>query len=309
MVLFLVPLGLGGLSLAWRRQTQVWSAPEWVAQIFFWLALLALVLVVVLYAGTWLRHAAAARAEAGRADLLPYLGTAPAAILVVAAAGDDVATGLARGLWWVGALAQLVATVWIVDILVRRFDARSGRPDPAWLVPAVGALTVALGARTLGSVDLAWLAFGAGVVLWLGLWPLLVIRPQDGPGDRSAQDASTVAWPVAAPAAAMWAWQSLTGNVDDPVGRVLLAATLLFLVLGLVRLRELLAAPFTLTAWAYGFASSAAAVAAITMAGARPGLGYTVLASFLLTVATVATLAVGALSVRALLRRRLLAAE
>lgn len=227
---FLVVLGLAGLSSAWLRANQVWGAPEWIARVLFWLALVAFALVALLYAGKWLRHPAAARAELARPGALPLVAGPTTSVLVLAAAGADSVSGPARALWWVGALAHLVITVWVTDAFFVRPASAHERSAPVWLLPAVGALAMPLAARAVGSVELAWVGFGAGVVLWLGLWPSLASRPwaePAGPVGPAGQavpngpdgDVTTRALFVAAPATAMWAWQSLTGGVDDPVGR------------------------------------------------------------------------------------------
>ena len=111
----------------------------------------------------------------------------------------------------------------------------------------------------------------------------------------------TLAILIAPPAVAMLAWQSLTGEVGDPVGRILYAAAMFFVILLAVQFGRLRRVPFALPYWAYTFPLAAASAAAVTVAGsdAVSGVAYDVVAVLLLTASTVLVLVVATLTLRA----------
>ena len=125
------------------------------------------------------------------------------------------------------------------------------RPDigptamtPAWFIPVVGNVITPLAAAQLGSVELAWFAFGVGIVFWLGLLPLLLQRVLLHDPPLPAKLLPTIAIFIAPPAVAMLSWQALTGVADGPVVRVLYAAAMVFVVLLLAQVPRLRRLPF-----------------------------------------------------------------
>ena len=65
ITLFASVMGLGGLSLAWRRAALVWGVTPRISEAIFWVALATFGLLAGLYAAKWARHPAAARADSG----------------------------------------------------------------------------------------------------------------------------------------------------------------------------------------------------------------------------------------------------
>ena len=167
-------------------------------------------------------------------------------------------------------LGHLAATLAVLSVWFSRPDIGPAAVTPAWFIPVVGNVITPLAAAQLGSVELAWFAFGVGVVFWLGLLPLLLQRVLLHDPPLPAKLLPTIAIFIAPPAVVMLSWQALTGVVDGPVVRMLYAAAMVFVVLLLAQVPRLRPLPFALPWWAYTFPLAAASAAAISMAGARP---------------------------------------
>jgi tellurite resistance protein len=309
VTLFASVMGLGGLSIAWRRAARVWDLPQWPALTLLAVATLAFLVVGALYAVKWVRHPVAARAELHHPVRMTFAPALTIAVLVLATAGQDVAPTLASALWWVGAVGHLVATVAVLSVWFSRPDIGAGAVTPAWFIPVVGNVVTPLAAARLGSVELAWFAFGVGLVFWMGLLPLLLHRVLLHDPPLPAKLLPTIAIFIAPPAMAMLSWQALTGVVDGPVVRVLYSAAMVFVVLLLAQVPRLRLVPFALPAWAYTFPLAAASAAAISVAAARPQAAYDVIAATLLGGTTVLVLAVAALTLRAAARRQICVPE
>jgi tellurite resistance protein len=295
VTLFAAVMGLGGTALAWRRAHLVWDLPKWIpasflAGTFLTLAIVVLIVVALSWLGKWVRHPAAATAEIHHPVKLAFLPTITIALLVVATAAQDINEPVARGLWWVGAVGHLVAMVWVMSQWSNRADILAGHVTPAWFIPVVGNVVTPLGAPTIGNVDLAWFAFGVGIVFWLGLLPLVLQRVLTHDQPFPPPLLPTWAIFVAPPAMGMLSWVTLTGDADGPVTRVLYATAIMFFVLVLAQWRRLLAAPFGMPWWAYTFPFAAVAAAAVTMAGSLDSLPYDVVAVALLGWASVVVL-------------------
>ncbi|MBT9256959.1 SLAC1 anion channel family protein [Phycicoccus sp. MAQZ13P-2] len=299
VTLFSSVMGLGGVSLAWRRAAHVYELPAWPAQGFLALAALTFVVVGTAYVVKWVRFPAAARAELRHPVRMTFAPTVTIALLVLATAGQSFAPGVASVLWWAGAGGHLVATVAVVSAWFGRADIVHGSVTPAWFIPVVGNVITPLAARELGSVELARFAFGVGVVFWVALLPLVLQRVLLHDAAFPEKLLPTIAIFVAPPSVAMLSWGALTGSVDDPVGVLLFSASMSFVAILLAQAGRLRRIPFAVPYWAYTFPLAAASAAAVAMAGARPQVVYDVVAVLLLGATSVLVLVVTGLTVRA----------
>lgn len=305
VALFASVMGLGGVALAWRRASRVWDVPEWPYQVFFGLGVLALVVVTVAYLAKIVAHPAAVLAEVRHPVTLAFVPTVTIAILVMATAAEELVPGTALVAWWIGAVGHLAATVAVVTAWSVRSDVGPGHVTPAWFIPVVGNVVTPLAVPDLGSVELAWFAFGVGMVFWIGLLPLLLQRVLSHGQPLPAPLLPTYAIFIAPPSVAMLSWQALTGRVDDPVTRVLWATALMFVVLLAAQLPRLRKVPFGLTHWSLTFPLAAAAAASVAVAGGLDGWAYDVVAVALLAAATLVVLVVLALTLNAWRKGRL----
>ncbi|MBM6399332.1 SLAC1 anion channel family protein [Phycicoccus sonneratiae] len=305
VTLFASVMGVGGLSLAWRRAARTWAVPQWPAQVLLALAAATFLVVGAAYALKWVRFPAAARAELRHPVRMTFAPTLTVSLLVLATAGRDVAPGVASVLWWLGAVGHLAATFAVLGAWSARTDIGPAAVTPAWFVPVVGNVVAPLAAAEVGSVEVAWFAFGVGVVFWLALLPLVLHRLLLHDSPLPERLLPTVAILAAPPAVSLLAWQALTGTADGPVVRILGAATLAFVLLLAAHLPRLRRLPFGLPWWAYTFPLAAAAAAAVSVAGTRPQVGYDVVAAGLLVVATVVVVGVAGLTVRTATRREI----
>lgn len=309
VTLFASVMGIGGLALAWRRAARVWQLPTWPAHGLFWLALAAFVAVAIAYAAKWIRHPAAARAELRHPIRMAFVPTITIALLILATAGQDLLPGPARVAWWAGAVGHLALTVAVLSAWFGRPDIGLTQATPAWFIPIVGNVITPLAAPELGSIDLAWFAFGVGLVFWIGLLPILLLRVLVHADPLPPKLLPTLAIFVAPPAVTGLSWQVLTGGSGDPsanpVAMILYAATIMFVLLVLAQAGRLRRLPFALPWWAYTFPSAAAAASAIAMAGTRPGLVFDLVAALLLALATVLVAMVTVLTARAALQGRI----
>jgi tellurite resistance protein len=306
VTLFATVMGIGGLSLAWRRAAVVWSVPGWPAQTLFWIALAAFATVSVLYAAKWARHPAAALAELRHPIRMTFVPTITISLLVLATAGQDLLPGAARAAWWAGAVGHLGLTLLVLSLWFGRHDIVLDHVTPAWFIPVVGNVITPLAAARLGSVELAWFAFGVGVVFWLGLLPILLRRVLLHGSALPLKLTPTLAIFVAPPAVAGLSWLALTEPAPgDPLFRILFAATVMFAAMLLAQASTLARVPFGLPWWATTFPLAAAAAISVAAAGRLPGAAYDVLAALLLSLATVVVIVVAALTVRAAARRQI----
>lgn len=302
-------MGIGGLGLAWRRSAVVWDLPEWPSTVLFWTAVAVFAVVATAYVAKWVRFPAAATAELVHPIRMTFVPTITIGLLVLATAGQDLVPTAARVAWWAGAVGHLALTAVILSAWFSRADIGLSQMTPAWFIPIVGNVITPLAARSLGSVELAWFAFGVGVVFWVALLPLLLFRLLLHDPPLPDKLLPTLAIFSAPPAVIGLSWAALTEHPGDPVARILYSATVMFVVLLLAQAPRLARLPFGLPWWAYTFPLAAATVAAVAAAGSLPGAAYDVIAATLLTVSTVVVILVAALTLRAVARHEICVPE
>jgi tellurite resistance protein len=309
VTLFASVMGIGGLSLAWRRAALVWDVDPVISQALFWVGLAVYVLLVGLYVATWVLHPAAARAELRHPIRMAFVPTITIGLLILATAGQDLLTGPARVAWWVGAVGHLVMTMAVLGAWFEREDIGLSQVTPAWFIPVVGNVITPLGAATLGSVQLAWFSWSVGLVFYVALLPVLLLRVLLHGDPIPPKLLPTIAIFVAPPAVTGISWGVLTGRFDDPVFHIFFAATMAFLLLVLAQLPRLRRIPFALPYWAYTFPLTAASVISTIAASALPGTAYDVIAVAVLALATVVVTTVAALTVVAAARHQICVPE
>lgn len=179
---YAIVMGLSGLSLAFHAAVPLMGAMA--GAIALVVGVLAAAVFALLAAATVLRgrRHPDAWSEDGRHPVRhTFIAALPVALLLLATVA--VAHGLretwVEALWWVGAVGQLVVTLWV---LMRWF--RGNQPGglqwasltPALFIPVVGNVLVPLAGVALGRPEWSAAQFGIGLLFWPVVTVLLLVR-------------------------------------------------------------------------------------------------------------------------------------
>ncbi len=262
---FATIMGLAGLSLAWQRAATVLGAPEAVGEAVFWAALALYVAVFVAYLLKAVLFPAAVRHELHHPVRLAFVPTATIGLLLLATAGQDIARGLAGGLWWAGAAGQLVLTLYVLSAWISRPTFGMKHVTPAWFIPVVGMVVVPLAGVTFGPLEVSWFFYSVGFVFWLALLPMVLTRLFIHEEPVPGQLLPTLAVLIAPPAVAFLSYLRLTGGELDIFARVLFYTSAFFALLFFFQVGRLHRLPFFLSWWAYAFPLAGLSVATLVM--------------------------------------------
>lgn len=176
--LFSSVMGLSGLALAWRLAHGSLGAPAAVGEAVAALALGVFVLVSCGYLLKVVKHWHAVQAEFQHPVAGNFFGTVVISILLLSAIVAPYSVSAARALWIVGVLSTFTLSFVAVSRLLKgQVDA--SHAVPAWLIPGVATLDIAV---TGGHMPMAWaaelnLTAGAvGAVLALVLCVMIISR-------------------------------------------------------------------------------------------------------------------------------------
>lgn len=255
--LLAMPMGLGGVGLAWRQAALTLEITGLVGEALLALTVLVWVGIVGAQGWRWWRHPDAFAQEAANPIRLAFLAAPTIGLMITAAAAWPYAPRLGAALWALAVpLHLLVAMLLLRRVLLGRADA--AMLAPPLLIPFVGnILAPALGAR-MGFIDASWMMFGVGLLLWLIMMPLLLHRFFAGP-KLPAPLLPSVAIFLAPPAVGALALVALTGQA----GGASLALTGLAVLIAAVLVsmaRHFAALPFSIVWWSFTFPAAAFAI-------------------------------------------------
>lgn len=255
--LLAMPMGTGGVGLAWRQAHLSYGVPEAIGEVLLGVTALLWVAVVALQVARVLRHPGAVAAELKHPVRVAFAAAPTIGLMIVSAFLYPHAPALGATVW----AAAVALHLCVAMLLLRRLLSGAAEPAmiaPPLLIPLVGnILAPAFGAR-MGFVDLSWMMFGVGLVLWLAVLPLLLHRMVAGPPLPQPLRPTLVIL-LAPPAVAALALVGLTGGSGQVVlcfvGVALLVAAVLLSMAG-----DLAQVPFGLPWWGVTFPTAAFAV-------------------------------------------------
>jgi tellurite resistance protein len=266
--LFGVPFGLAVLAQCWSAARELIGVPSWPADLLWLLTAVVYLLTLAAYGNNVVRTGRS-RTEAGDLTFGPFTALIfiIPMMLGLALAGTAPRTGTTVFfvcLTLVVAYGGWLSGQWIIEArpLVRW--------HPAYFLPTVaGPLVAAAGCGALGFDGLALLLFGCGVVSWIVLGSIILVRLFTQPMLPTPL-VPTLAIEVAPPAVAGNAWFLINDNRADTVA-YLLAGYALLMVLVQVRLIPLFVkVPFVAGMWAFAFSYAAVFAAGIRWLAAEP---------------------------------------
>jgi tellurite resistance protein len=175
-------MGLSGLSLAWHQARPLMGeAADGVSLAVGLLAALAFAVLAVATLLRLQRYPQAWADDRKHPVRHTFIATLPISLILlpavaVAQAGPGL---LAHAVWWLGAVSQLVLTVWVVGRWWRG-NAAGGlqwaSATPALFLPIVGNVLVPLAGVPLGHAEWSAAQFGIGLMFWPVVLTLIVVR-------------------------------------------------------------------------------------------------------------------------------------
>jgi len=255
---FGIVLGLVGLGACWRVGHRIWGTPSAISEGIMMAAIVVWALLVALYVAKWIRCRQEAVSELNHPVQCCFVGLFPVSMMLVAFAVLPYDRLLASTLGAIGALGQLVFSVYRTGTLW------TGGRDPLATTPVLYLPTVAGNfvsanlASALGFGDLAALFFGTGLLAWIALESVLMHRLYVH-APLAVPLRPSLGIQLAPAVVGCSAYLSMTHGAPDLVAKGLLGYGLLQ---GLILLRLLpwiMKQPFAASYWAFTFGLTAIA--------------------------------------------------
>ncbi len=281
VTLFTVVMGLCGFTLALRAGEAAAGLTHFLSGAAHVLTLAVFGVVAVAYLAKAVRHPGTVAEEWRHPVSLAFFPAISISLVLFSLVMLDVVPGIAHALFLVAVPAQLVLTLAVVSGWIGSRSFEHGHLTPAWFIPAVGNVIVAIAGVPMGYVEVSWFFAAVGLMFWVVLLTLVMNRLifHDPLPERLQP---TLVILVAPPAVGYLAWVGLVGDVDA-FARVLLNLAYLFVLIVAAQIPRLAALSFSLSSWALSFPVAAVTVASFTHAeavgsGAHAAIGFGLLA-------------------------------
>jgi tellurite resistance protein len=281
---FGLPFGLCGLAQAWATARDTAAAPGAVVDGLWLLAAAVWAVTVVGYAvniagdGRW-------RTEAADPTVGPFTALVPIPLMLFGVALAGHADTAGRAVFVVG----LVLTVGLGGWLTAQWiltPVALDRWHPGYFLPtAAGGLLAATGSAALGYAQLAHVMLGVGLVSWMVLGSILLLRLCTRPR-LPGPLLPTLAIEIAPPVVAGNAWFAIDGGVVDDAALLLAGYALLMAMVQLRLVALYRTVPFGIGFGAFAFSYAAVVTNALHWLAAEHATGRHALTYALLAVLT-----------------------
>lgn len=260
-------MGLSGLSLAWNLAHRTLGVSSAIGQGVGLLAILVFIAMALGYLGKLVKFPAAVKAEFVHPIAGNFFGTITIGTLLISSVLGSYSATLQQWVWSIGMLSTLLLSVIIVSRLLKGSVA-AGDAVPAWLIPGVASLDIAVAG---GTMPMAWahevnlLAVGIGSVVAVVFFVLIFARLVHGEAIPTGMMPSLMIL-IAPFEVGFLAYVNITHSIDMFSAMLFYFGLFMAIVVGFKIFRPSI--PFSPAWWAISFPLAALSNAALKYADA-----------------------------------------
>jgi tellurite resistance protein len=296
--LFASVMGLSGLAIATQKLEGVFSLDAWASSAFLAMSGFVWLGLFLAYVVKILRFPRAVLAELNHPIRLSFFPTISIGVLLLSIGLIQLFPMAAQLLWWIGAAAQLIFTLLILDRWIHHEHFKTEHNSPAWFIPIVGNILVPVAGAEFGYAEISYFFFALGIIFWLPLMAISLNRAFFFSAIPKRL-LPTLFILIAPPAVGFISWLKLhSGNLDD-FGIILFYVAAFLLLMLVVQARHFIRLPFALPWWAYTFPLAAMDIAAFAFYSLIPQPHYLYFAVSLYVVLSLVVLLVSYRTIRA----------
>lgn len=279
--------GIRSLSLAWQSASEYVAYAQMIGAVIGGFAILVFIALVAGYLTKWVKYPAAVKAEFNHPISGNFFGTVTIALLLLSAVVGSASTLISQGLWMLGSLLTMILAAIVLSRLLSG-NQESQYAVPAWLIPGVAALDIAV---TGAHMPMAWayefnlFAMAVGSVIALVFFTRIFSRLVHEPVMAKGMTPSLMIL-IAPFEVGFLAYTNFFGSVDYFASVLFYFGLFLFGVLAFKVFRQ--AAPFSPAWWAISFPIAALSNAALKYADAKGGVILEAIAYLILAFLTIA---------------------
>jgi tellurite resistance protein len=260
---FSAVLGLAGLTIALKRAEQFLGMPVAISTGVLVFTLAVFVVISIVYLIKIINFREDLAAELRHPVRINFFPTFSISLLLFSIAFLGINTEIAKYLWVVGVILQLLFTIRVLSYWIQSEHLQVTHMNPSWFIPVVGNILVPAAGVELFSPEISWFFFSIGIVFWVVLFSILFNRIVFH-APVPSKLLPTFFIMIAPPAIGFVSYLKLSGGLND-FSRVLYYFALFMFFLLLSQMKYIHKAVFYLSWWAYSFPVAAITIASIVM--------------------------------------------
>jgi tellurite resistance protein len=261
--IFALVMGVAGLGLGLRTWGEH-GGPAWLAEPVLMFAWMVFFLLGMLFIFKAVRYPAETIVDLRHPVRLNYLAAISISIVLMSMVLRPHEPLAAKGIFALGASFHLIMTILVVNFWMHHARFAITQVNPAWFIPAMGNVLIAIPAVAFDYEEVGWFFFSAGILFWAMLMNIVFYRILFHE-PLPARVVPTLFILIAPPAVGFIAYVELTGELDS-FARILFFIALFLTILLFTRVRGQAQIPFSLASWSYTFPLAAMSIALMDMA-------------------------------------------
>ncbi|NRP47152.1 MULTISPECIES: SLAC1 anion channel family protein [unclassified Marinobacterium] len=286
VALFATVMGMGGLTLAWKKASEVLGITNLVWQVLLVITAVLLATLAISYLLKMRRHAHQVIAEFNHPIKISFFPAFSIGLMLIAVALAEIMAPLATAVWWMGASIQLILTLYLMNQWIHHARWQVQHTTPAWFIPIVGNIIAPIGGVTLGFTEVSWFFFAIGIVYWIVL-KVLVFNRIIFHEPLPEKLLPTLFIMIAPPAVGFIAYLKLNQGVVDNFAHILYYAAMFLVLLLVSQLPRFARIPFFVSWWAYSFPIAAFTIGTLIMFEQSQTLFFQTLSHLMLTLVSI----------------------
>ncbi len=284
IMMFATIMGLAGLTLVYKRVSEVLYFPSFISTIMMIITTLVFFIVSYFYILKIIKHKDEVKKELTHPIRINFFAAFSISTLLLSMVYRHSIDEISQGLFIIGAVFHIFFTFYTIKFWINN-NLEMQHSNPAWFIPIVGNLIVPIAGKGFVNDSILYFYFSIGIFFWIVLFAIILNRiifhsqfmPKFMP---------TLFILIAPPAIGFISYIKLTGNLDF-FAQILFNLGLFFTILVFVMYKNFINIKFFISWWAFTFPMAAITLATILMYELTTYWFYSVLAYIFMTITTI----------------------
>ncbi len=263
IALFASVMGLAGTTFAVKQYEALYGLISIVSTILFILTILVFIIVLGIFLYRLIKYPGDIKAELNHPVKMNFFGAIAISFLMVGLIFIDVNETISLVLWGIGAIIQLVLTLFLLTGLMWKQSLEIEQFNPVWFIPIVGNIVVPLAGVYHVGIEINIFYFSLGIIFSIIYYTLFMNRMFfKGPLPNMLRP--TVFILLAPPAIGFMSYVKIFGEANA-FAYILYGFAFYLGLLFIYQIRHYLKVPFFVSWWAMLFPTAAVTNATFMM--------------------------------------------
>ena len=284
VMMFAIVMGLSGLSLVFKKLSEVLYFPSIVGILFTLLSTIIFFLILGNYLYKLLKYKEEVKTEITHPIRINFFAAISISILILSILYRHSLDDLSQIFFIVGAIIHIGLTFYTMKFWINN-NLEIQHSNPAWFIPIVGNLIVPIAGKGFIDDSILYFYFSIGIFFWIILFSIILNRiifhKQFAP-----KFMPTLFILIAPPAIGFLSYIKLTGELDF-FAHILYSLGLFFTILVFTMYKNYINIKFFISWWAFTFPMAAITLATILMYELTAFSFYAILSYVLMVITTI----------------------